>query len=290
MKALNSLTKVIIIDFLVVIVLAAAAYLVDRIPPFERKFFTDDDTIRYPYKDKDTVPESMLILYAGIIPLISVILISIFIKKGNYLKEMPIAVNALLLACVSTILLTHIIKISAGRLRPDFLARCKPQQIESSSEATCTGDPAVIIEGRKSFPSGHASFSFAGLSFLAFYLAGALKAYVDVRRHSWKVAVTMLPIFGAFLIAISRTTDYRHHYQDVFVGGLIGLIFAFGTYRFFYPTLLCNECKVPYRISEIEEVLPSSIPLISSGNDSRDDRRGSESVGLQAVVTDRRDV
>lgn len=32
----------------------------------------------------------------------------------------------------------------------------------------------------------------------------------------------MFPSIGALLVAISRTEDYRHHWQDVFIGSLLG--------------------------------------------------------------------
>lgn len=61
-------------------------------------------------------------------------------------------------------------------LRPDFIARCIPDYsrlhvnvtentyIEDAS--VCTGDPHTIIEGRKSFPSGHSCLSACSMVFL----------------------------------------------------------------------------------------------------------------------------
>ncbi|KAG9444589.1 hypothetical protein H6P81_015929 [Aristolochia fimbriata] len=66
-----------------------------------------------------------------------------------------------------------------------------------TGDVICHGDKSVIKEGHKSFPSGHASWCFAGLAFLALYLSA--------------------------LVGVSRVDDYWHHWQDVFVGGLLGL-------------------------------------------------------------------
>ena len=63
--------------------------------------------------------------------------------------------------------------------------------------------------------------SFAGLGYLTFYLAGKLHIF-DKKGHTYKSLLTTLPLIGAALIAISRTQDYRHHWQDITVGGLIG--------------------------------------------------------------------
>ena len=89
---------------------------------------------------------------------------------------------------------TDIIKLTVGRPRPDFFFRCWPEagypedvsvfQIhkDGTQDLKCTGDLLVIAEGRKSFPSGHSSFSFSTFGFVFFYVCGKLNVFSPRQR------------------------------------------------------------------------------------------------------------
>ncbi|XP_042034805.1 lipid phosphate phosphatase 2-like isoform X2 [Salvia splendens] len=98
----------------------------------------------------------------------------------------------------------------------------------------CTGLKGVIKEGHKSFPSGHTSWSFAGLGFLALYLSGKIRVF-DRRGHVAKLCLVFFPLLMAALVGVSRVDDYWHHWQDVFAGGLLGLAVASFCYLQFFP-------------------------------------------------------
>jgi len=162
--------------------------------------------------------------------------------------------------------MTQVVKITVGRPRPDLLDRCQPPPELSDPPyglqnwTICTQlDDHIIRDGFRSFFSGHSSLSFAGLGFLSFYLAGKLHLF-DSRGHTSKAWLALLPFMAASLVAISRTMDYRHHWQDVLVGSLVGTLFSFFSYRQYYPDLSSPLSHRPYspRIKREEtEVLPT---------------------------------
>lgn len=44
----------------------------------------------------------------------------------------------------------------------------------------------------------------------------------DTKGHIAKLCLVLLPLLISSLVGVSRVDDYRHHWQDVFAGGLIG--------------------------------------------------------------------
>lgn len=93
----------------------------------------------------------------------------------------------------ANMLLTEATKVAVGRYRPDFLARCEPENpgpdfllqygnnTVGNPAYDCLGDNSedTIEDGRKSFPSGHASFSFT----ISTYAAGYMIWCWNLRRN-----------------------------------------------------------------------------------------------------------
>lgn len=82
---------------------------------------------------------------------------------------------------------------------------------------------ADIVDGRKSFPSGHSSTAFVGMTFMFLWLSAKTAAWCFAAplppRSPWvlasrlgRVLLTLLPLTFATWVAVSRVEDYvREH-------------------------------------------------------------------------------
>jgi cytochrome bd-type quinol oxidase subunit 2 len=91
---------------------------------------------------------------------------------------------------------------------------------------------------------------FAAFGYLALYLAGKLQCFTqEGRSQSWRLLAILTPMIASLAVAISRIQDYRHHWEDVVVGGLIGLLMALCCYLHHYPSPLSDISMYPYSIN-----------------------------------------
>ncbi|KAH9310554.1 hypothetical protein KI387_025589, partial [Taxus chinensis] len=192
-----------------------------RIHPFNRfigEYMLDD--LRYPHK-ADTVPVWVALVISVIFPFICII--AIYLKKKD-LRDMHHAMLGLLFSVLLSAVITDGIKDAVGRPRPDFFWRCFPDGHavfkNVTGEVACHGDQQAIIEGHKSFPSGHTALCFAGLGYFALYLAGKIRIF-DQKGHVAKLTIVFAPLAVATYVGLSRVNDYKHHWQDVFAGGFL---------------------------------------------------------------------
>jgi len=228
---MSVMTRYSIGDWCVTLVLVCVGIYLDKQAPFERAIGPQlaDPNIAYPHTPtaQQHVPTDRLFLLAGVLPLCVLVAIQLLRPCRHELNQ---AILGLVSSLAITLCFICLVKNAVGRLRPDFLARCRPV------DGRCTGEATMITEGRKSFPSGHTALSFGGLGYLSLYLAAKLAHRTSSAGSLWKVCVAATPWLGALYIGLTRLEDYWHHWEDVLVGGIIGNLASYGCYRLRYPS------------------------------------------------------
>lgn len=205
------------------------------IEPPNRSFSLNDPSIAQSRHD-NTISTALAGGLSAGIPLAIIGLSQIWVQSGHDFHH---AALGLFESLSLTFFATNLIKVTVGRLRPDFLERCQP-----NAQLTCTGDAESIREGRRSFPSGHTSTAFAGGMFLSLYLWGKLKP-LGKNGAFWKVFLSISPLFGATMMGVSRIIDNRHHWEDVLVGALLGIGFSWLAYRLNFPAPWAKQSHRP---------------------------------------------
>ncbi|XP_032420591.1 phospholipid phosphatase 3-like isoform X2 [Xiphophorus hellerii] len=224
---------------LFLVVLVAVLLHKSVFPPYQRGFYCDDEGIRLPFKNS-TVPTSVLAAVGFTLPVFSIIIGEsfriFFLTKesksfvGNpYFAAFYKQIGVFLFGCAISLSFTNIAKVTLGRLRPHFIDVCKPDfstincSLGYITEYTCLGSESKVQEARKSFLSGHASFSMYTMLYLVFYLQS---------RLTWNGARLLRPLTQFALIMISfytgltRVSDHKHHPADVLAGFFQGALVA----------------------------------------------------------------
>ena len=159
-------------DLLGMVLLSLLGVYLEFQAPFERHL-VPETLWRYSYPHgPQSVPTWTLPFLGIFIPLAIILLVAR--THGNALETRRAAAG-LCLAVALGFAVTNFIKNGVGAFRPDFVARCWPDgEITWASHGVpdCRPThPRDVMEGRKSFPSGHASMSFSGLSYASAYAA-----------------------------------------------------------------------------------------------------------------------
>ncbi|XP_076009253.1 phospholipid phosphatase 3 isoform X2 [Genypterus blacodes] len=208
--------------------------------PYQRGFYCSDSSLIYPYKSS-TVPSSVLTSVGLTLPVVSIVIGECYrihqLHEGTksfvgnpYVSALYKQVGVFIFGCAVSQSFTDIAKVSVGRMRPHFLDVCNPDfstincSLGYITSYTCNGPESKVQEARKSFFSGHASFSMYTMLYLAFYLQS---------RFSWRGARLLRPLLQftllmmAFYTGLSRVSDHKHHPTDVLAGFVQGALVAY---------------------------------------------------------------
>lgn len=128
-------------------------------------------------------------------------------------------------------LITEIVKNQFGTLRPNFFDVCHPSFNRTLcpgyiSEYRCTGSTYKaddILDSRKSFPSGHASFSM----YIAFYFCIYIQKRLHIRfSRLIKFYLQTLLLILSLVCGLGRIINNKHHPSDVLAGFGLGIAVA----------------------------------------------------------------
>lgn len=262
--------------------MAALPFLIietSTIKPYRRGFYCNDESIKYPLKVSETINDAVLCAVGIVIAILAIITGEFY--RIYYLKEKSRStiqnpyvaalykqVGCFLFGCAISQSFTDIAKVSIGRLRPHFLSVCDPDfsQINCSEgyiqNYRCRGEDSKVQEARKSFFSGHASFSMFTMLYLVLYLQA---------RFTWRGARLLRPLLQftllmmAFYTGLSRVSDHKHHPSDVLAGFAQGALVAC-CIVFFVSDLFKTKTSLSLPAPAIRKEILSPVDIIDRNN------------------------
>ncbi|XP_050520170.1 putative phosphatidate phosphatase [Daktulosphaira vitifoliae] len=228
--------------------------------PYQRGFYCNDESIRYPFRES-TVPSSVLYSVGLGLPTLVILTVEYLLQKSEqaqyslFGKNIPnwvfSAYNNLLwflFGAACSQLTTDVGKYTIGRLRPHFLDVCglskictEPgNQFRYIEDISCeNSDDHRKKDSRLSFPSGHSSLSFYCMVYLAVYLQSRIKiAKYGMAKSFFQFIVILMAAY----CALTRVSNYKHHWSDVLAGTLLGSLIATLT-AFYVSDLFISKTK-----------------------------------------------
>ncbi|PHH70219.1 hypothetical protein CDD82_7258 [Ophiocordyceps australis] len=279
--------------------------IVNLVKPFHRLFFLDDHAISYPHTEHERVTScmspnpslngntltlaAMSFVYGFFVPFLLLSIWNLLHPRSSIFK-LQASLISLSISALVTLCITDTVKNLVGRPRPDLLARCQPDRaslqpgVPLSIDACTAPHDASLHDGWRSFPSGHSSFSFAGLGYLSFFFAGQLRIFRPAHdgggRDLVRAMLCFIPLVGAAFVALSRWEDYRHDAIDISTGSILGFCTAYWSYRRYWPRLSSQACDEPYP-------QPNDGAQSATWARVRDEEEGGTNVGHQLQLVER---
>ncbi|KAM9794749.1 phospholipid phosphatase-related protein type 1 isoform X3 [Syngnathus typhle] len=119
-------------------------------------------------------------------------------------------------------------QVVTGGLSPYFLTVCKPNYTGTECRLNhqfinngniCTGNPIIVGNARRSFPSKDASLSVYSAVYLTMYITSTIKTKSS---RLAKPVLCLGTLCSAFLTGLNRVSEYRNHCSDVVAGFILG--------------------------------------------------------------------
>ncbi|KAL6264454.1 hypothetical protein P5V15_004563 [Pogonomyrmex californicus] len=206
--------------------------------PFHRLgFFCNDPKISFKFTG-DTISMALLIVFSISLPLVMMYITEYVCHNANNYEKASCRTRGRIwfwyghyFAGLSTLtFVCELTKLLIGEPRPHFLDTCKPREVANCTDEyisfyTCTNTEFskwFVNDSSKSFPSGHSALSVYTSIFLVWYLQNRLPN----RTMFLKPWLQCLISVWAVICSTTRVSDNRHHWWDVLVGDVLGLLFG----------------------------------------------------------------
>eukprot|EP00741_Cyanophora_paradoxa_P021768 tig00000241_g21011.t1 len=210
----------------------------------------------------DTVPNWALIVGAGLgPPLVFLIYVRALnsARPGSGPRVLYVLLFAYALTIVWNLFMTELLKNTAGQIRPDWLGRCRlspgapADPAGAHNTGQCGGDANLLAEGRRSWPSGHASFAFSAATFLSLFLHAVHAPHAPAAdgeewhpfADAWRSFLILAPQALAGFVAASRLRDAKHGMTDILCGAALGAAIALYFFRHHAAPALSPREKAP---------------------------------------------
>ncbi|KAF6237752.1 hypothetical protein HO173_003953 [Letharia columbiana] len=274
-----------IIDWIIIIAIAAVGAGFSVATPNKRPFDVTDADISFPYVTKEKVSTGLLVAIGLVVPAIITFIVCLAVVPGPAFEsasrskiwkrkiwEWNAAWMGLGLSLAIAFMITSGTKNLVGKPRPNMLARCEPdlsrllnstvggignqvdEGINLVSWTICRNSGSTLDDGFRSFPSGHSSFSFAGLTYFALFLCTKLAVtipflnYQDIDRNkqhvkprkqaaappTYLIIFPLVSISAAIYISSTRYSDFMHHGFDIISGAILGIVSAWLGFRWYH--------------------------------------------------------
>ena len=195
-----------------------------------------------------------LLVYTGVWVPIGIVLV-LGLRSSNR-QDLQAGLSGLLTAIGISEGCTQVLKLYVLRRRPNFFALCG----FSVQQLKCTAPYLHVLEAQLSFPSGHSSLSFCGMTYLVLFGLGKL----GLHRKNYTTSNRVLALLCCFLpwgwaacVGASRIVDWWHHPSDVLAGTILGTVVAILSYHTCYPPVFSATAGTPLCAMATLEKLPS---------------------------------
>lgn len=217
--------------FATICLAACSGIIALTIEPKQRQTFFENFNERYPYTG-ETIGTPLVGVFIIIIPCAVLGLIVLIFPRRI---DLSLAGMSLAQTLCLTLLVTEALKVTVARPRPNFFSYCG---YDKEAEK-CTAIRSHKRDARLSFPSGHASNSFASGTWMCLFLCMLWPRNVEL----WWLIAKISPVFVAIAISATRITDYMHHVSDVVAGSVLGIGIAMLVFNSQYSRIFMVQKK-----------------------------------------------